>query len=86
MIRVVIEACSKADLPLSKSFGEALDRLGVQSILRVASTSKDSTQRNETVKEHEGNYTYSSLINIQKRIKQYLSMANETDSQEAGRL
>lgn len=88
MIKVVIEASSKTDLPLSERIVDALDKLGIQSVLKVTSTSK-APQRYEAVKEREGNDIYSSLISIQKRVKQYLSMADETlekDSQEAGRL
>lgn len=75
MIKVVIEVSSKADLPLSERIVEALDKLGVQNVLRVASAHKDSPQRYEAVREHEGNDIYSSLVSIQQRIKQYLSMA-----------
>ena len=75
MIKVVIEVSSKADLPLSEQIVEALDRLGVQSVLKITSAHKAPLQRDEAVREHKGNDIYSSLVSIQQRIKQYLSMA-----------
>jgi len=87
MIKVVIELSSKVDQPLSEQITEALDRLGVQSVLRITSAHK-TPQRYKAIKEHEGNDIYSSLISIQQRVKQYLSMADEPlekDGREAGR-
>ena len=84
MIKVVIELSSKADQPLSEQIVEALNRLGVQSVLKITSAQKDSPQRYEASKEQAqesdeftGNDIYSSLISIQQRVKQYLSMADE---------
>jgi len=88
MIKVVIEATSETVLPLSERIVEALDKFGVESVLTVTSAHK-APQRYETIKEHEGNDIYSSLIGIQKRIKQYLNMADEAsekDCQVAGQL
>lgn len=59
MIKVVIEASSKTDLPLSERIVEALDKLGVQSMLKVTSAHKAS-QRYEAIREHEVNDIYSS--------------------------
>jgi len=78
MIKVVIEVSSKADLPLSEQIAEALDRLGVQSVLKITLAHQAPPQRYETIKEHAENDIYSSLINTQKTAKQYLSMADET--------
>jgi len=77
MIKVVIEVSSKADLPLSEKIVEASDRLGVQSVLRITSAHKSPPQRHEADREYEGNDIYSSLVSIQQRVKQYLSMADE---------
>jgi len=84
MIKVVIEVSSKADLPLSERIVEGLNKLGIRSVLRVASAHKDSPQWCEAGKEQvqesdefTGNDIYSSLISIQQRVGQYLNMADE---------
>ena len=84
MIKVVIELSSKADHPLSEKIVEGLDKLGIQSTLRVEAAREGALQRHgdgrERVQESEeftGNDIYSSLISIQQTVKKYLNLADE---------
>ena len=69
MVKVVIEIKSENDLQLSERIIEALDKLGIESVLNAFS----STLHHEIIEEGDYVDMYSKLIDIQNRIKEYRS-------------